>query len=45
MQFHAVSKYKPYENEFDFKGITNIPRDIQEMYKFENKYNVKISFY
>ena len=43
--FDRLSKYKRYENEFDLKGITNFPMDIQNICKFENKYNIKISLF
>ena len=38
----SIVEYHKYENVFDFKEITNFPIDIQDIYKFENKYNVKI---
>ena len=40
-----LSKYKPYENEFEFKWIANFPIDIQEICKFKNKYNVEIQLF
>ena len=33
---------KKHENYFNFREITNFTMDIQDIYKFENKYNVKI---
>ena len=40
-----LSKYKAYENEFDFKGITNFPMYIKAICKFDNKYNIKVRFF
>ena len=40
-----LSKYKKYENELNFKGIANFPKDIQGFQKFENKHNIKICLF
>ena len=42
--FDRLSKYKLYENELEFKGIINFPMDIQDIYKFQIKYNIKIVY-
>ena len=39
----GLSKYKPYENKLNFKGITNFPIDIQDIYKA--KTNIALLFF
>ena len=43
-EFHVyrLPNYHKHEKKFDFKGITNYPMKVKDVYKFENKYNVKI---
>ena len=40
-----LSKYKPYDNEFYFKEISNLPMHIQDIYKFKSKYIIKIFYF